>query len=88
VRRVVLANYEASAKYVPGPFPGRVLVVRASRRPRVPGRAWDDPTNGWGALAGAGVDVRVVEGTHQTLVDPPAVDEVGALLDAALRDLV
>jgi amino acid adenylation domain-containing protein len=85
VRRVFVANYEASNAYEPGPYDGRALVITAARRPEVPGLCWDDPSNGWAALARGGTDVRPVDATHQKLVDPPAVDEVAAHLDAALR---
>jgi amino acid adenylation domain-containing protein len=84
VRRVVAVNLEASMRYTPGPYPGRLLLLRASRRQRLPGWGFDDPTNGWSRLAGE-VAVRPVDATHQRMVDLPAVDEVARLLDEALR---
>lgn len=87
VRRVIETNYAASARHEPGEYAGRVLLVRATRRPSMPGLAFDDPTNGWRAQARGGVVVRTVDATHQRLMDPPALDEVARMLDEALRGL-
>ncbi|MBX3470849.1 MAG: AMP-binding protein, partial [Planctomycetes bacterium] len=87
VRRVIEANYEASARHAPDAYDGPLLLVRAARRPWLPGLSFDDPLNGWGPLARGRVETRLVDATHQGLLDPPAVEAVAAHLDAALRAL-
>jgi pyochelin synthetase len=73
------ANTLALARFVPRPYPGRALLVRAESG-AVPG---DDPTWGWGRLA-AEVELRWLEGDHFTLVQEPRVEALARLLAADL----
>jgi thioesterase domain-containing protein/acyl carrier protein len=57
--------FRAVMGYVPGPFPGRIVLFWPAAQPGGSG----DPTRGWGRLAGR-VDVHVVPGDHSTACVP------------------
>jgi amino acid adenylation domain-containing protein len=61
-------NMAAAAAYSPRPFPGRLTLLRSAGSGSGTG---DDPTRGWGTLCAGGVEVQLVPGTHQTLLEPP-----------------
>jgi thioesterase domain-containing protein len=61
------ANQLAARTWRPGPYPGRLTLLRAADAPLRPGR---DPLLGWGALAAA-VEVHEVPGQHEDMIDPP-----------------
>ncbi|HZF12813.1 MAG TPA: hypothetical protein VFE33_28835, partial [Thermoanaerobaculia bacterium] len=67
--RVYTANVEAVRRYTPEPYPGKVALVRAARRPE------EDPTLGWGALA-PGIEVTALDADHYGLLQEPVVGEV------------
>jgi len=69
------ADALALERFVPRPFPGRVLLVRAESG-AVPG---EDPAWGWRGLA-AEVDVRWLPGDHYTLVQEPRVEALARLI--------
>jgi len=62
--------------YFPGPgfepktYDGRVLVLRVMKQPR---NRISNKDLGWSRLARGGVDVRVISGTHETLLREPHV---------------
>ncbi len=77
---VYQASRRAQQNYRPGYYPGRLLLLRAlERRDRAL-----DPTLGWGALAGGGIEVRPVACGHMELLSPPASATVARALAAAL----
>src|SRR5262249_9642613 len=62
------AEYQALTTYVPQVYSGRITLFRARAGPLLRFSRWD---MGWSDLAASGVDVRVVPGSHVTmLVDP------------------
>jgi amino acid adenylation domain-containing protein len=61
-------NMDAAVAYSPAPFPGRLTLFNSAESG--PGTG-EDPTRGWGALCAGGVEIHVVPGTHQTLLEPP-----------------
>jgi len=63
-------NAQALARYQPAVYPHRLTLFRAIEKPAA-GRA--DPALGWGPLAAGGVEVVEVPGTHDTILDEPAV---------------
>ena len=74
-------NGLAAVRYRPPPSDVRLLLVR----PRVassqaPGLA-DDETNGWGALATSGVDLRWIDGNHGQMLTPRYVGQLAAHID-------
>ena len=62
--------------YFPGPdfepktYAGRILVLRVVKQPR---NRISSKDLGWSRLARGGVDVRVISGTHETLLREPHV---------------
>jgi thioesterase domain-containing protein len=80
-RRFLALAARSGRSYRPGPYAGRVLVVRSAIR----GDA--EPTLGWGGLVAGEVRTAACPGDHFTMLDPPAlgivVSAVSAALDAA-----
>jgi thioesterase domain-containing protein len=85
VWRVFSRNLRASRQYVPQPFSGPLVLLRAGDVPA--GDAGLAEDLGWAALAEGGVEVRQVPGDHYSLVTVPHVErlaeELQALLDRA-----
>ncbi len=73
-------NLKAVYNYNPRVYPGRITLFRASESLRE--HTTDDPM-GWQSLAGGGLDVRIIEGTHR-LIDEPYVSDVVNQLEEAL----
>jgi amino acid adenylation domain-containing protein/non-ribosomal peptide synthase protein (TIGR01720 family) len=65
---IARAHTRAALAYRPRPYAGSALLLR-SAGPDAPGDA--DPTLGWGRLVDGDLDVRVVPGTHITMMDEP-----------------
>jgi thioesterase domain-containing protein len=69
-------NALAAVRYNPGRLEGRILLVR----PRVPTRSApgirDDDLSGWGPLAGGGVDLRWIGGTHGQMLQKPYIGDL------------
>lgn len=63
--------------YVPKPIAQRLLLIRAQGRDAEFG---NDPTMGWGRTVQQDVDVRYVSGIHETMMQPPHVEEFVGLL--------
>jgi thioesterase domain-containing protein len=72
----------ASAAYLCGlaTYPGRVTLFRATERRNTPGHSFDDPYNGWGAIAQGGVDVHPIRAGHHTMFQEPGLSELAAAL--------
>ena len=80
-------NVHAIEDYTPRPFGGRVTLFRA-RAVHI-GHALTgpiDPQRGWGSLAGQGVTIRYVDGTHVGVLLPPNSESLAAEITAALRE--
>ena len=81
--RLVARNVAALQGYAPRPYRGRVTLVRAA------GENSDgaqDPTLGWSALAGGGVALHTVPGTHETMLRRPNVSRLARWLRLLLDD--
>ncbi|RMH21706.1 MAG: amino acid adenylation domain-containing protein, partial [Acidobacteria bacterium] len=68
----------AVRNYRPRPYGGRVVLLRTEPA------ATSDPTLGWHALAGAGIEVEYVPGDHLTLLKEPHVGALAAALGRRL----
>jgi amino acid adenylation domain-containing protein len=80
--RQTLANHcRALAAYRPGPYPGRVTLLRARTQALFGPHQFD---LGWGRLAAGGVDVRVIPGDHDSIIVEPDVRSLAWELAAAL----
>lgn len=78
------ANFTAVKRYRPGPFPGSMLLIRASLA-RVP-KAVDMETLGWGELVRGGLIVDRVDADHANILKPPHVAEIAARTLGYLRE--
>jgi len=80
-RRLWEAHIQALIKYHPRPYPGRVTLFRS------PGHqllcSFDD-RYGWGELAQGGVDVKIISGAHEQILEEPHVQSVARELKSAL----
>lgn len=76
--------HAAWAAYRPRPYPGRVTLIRAERN-EVLGKLRDDPTYGWAALSGAGVELRTMRCSHGEMLVPPHAAELGRILSEQMR---
>ena len=74
-------HWRALDKYSPGAFDGRITLFR-SQRPRL---LELDPEVAWRKLAHGGVDVRIVPGTHETVLDEPYVKHLARELALVLH---
>ncbi|RKH00364.1 amino acid adenylation domain-containing protein, partial [Corallococcus sp. CA053C] len=72
------ANQGASRAYVPGPYDGALVLLRAEAGPE----ASEDL--GWGPLVQGGVTVYAVPGDHFALIRPPHVDALAERLRTLL----
>jgi natural product biosynthesis luciferase-like monooxygenase protein/amino acid adenylation domain-containing protein len=68
-------NRRASRAYVPGPFGGSLVLLRAAE-----GSADVEEDLGWGGLARGGVEVREVPGDHYGLVAVPHVERLAEVV--------
>ncbi|MFP2960203.1 amino acid adenylation domain-containing protein [Myxococcus sp. 1LA] len=73
--RVYENNLRALWRYAPGRYGGRLTLVRASET-QVP----TGTDGGWAALAEGGVAVHEVPGDHHSILRPPAVDLLVAVM--------
>jgi thioesterase domain-containing protein/acyl carrier protein len=75
-------HLRATRQYRPGPYSGVVTLfrVRAMSLFRAA-----DPEMGWGALAKHGVDVRMIGGGHNTILEHPGVDSLADQLTDSLE---
>ena len=82
LKQVQAACLRATRQYIPNPYPGRVLLFRASDRPL---GSRDDMFLGWNDLALGGVEVHAVPGNHLSIVDEPEVYTLAAQLTSCLE---
>ncbi len=78
---VFRANLRAMYDYRPGPFGGKVTLLRASEHD--PAEA---ETLGWESVAAGGVEVRAVPGSHFTLVRDPHAAELARVVSEVLEE--
>jgi thioesterase domain-containing protein len=82
-RKCMETNFRAFKSYLPGPYTGRLLLLRAKIRPLI-GEFTRDLK--WGQLVSGGVEVIEVPGNHGSILESPNVEilasKVKAVLDA------
>jgi thioesterase domain-containing protein len=80
----VKQNDAAQRRYQPGPYTGRVDLLRAAQSSgsfaATVGGAYDDPTFGWQEVCTRPIEVSRVPGSHLRLMDRPYVSGVGTWL--------
>jgi amino acid adenylation domain-containing protein len=74
------SNLAALRAYVAQPYPGRLLLVRATARNLAAGAA----DLGWGGVAAGGIDVHQLAGDHYSLLHQPLAGALAAILAAHL----
>jgi amino acid adenylation domain-containing protein len=80
-REVIAAQYRALTSYVPAPYSGHITLFRARKQPLL---CSHDPAMGWRALAGAGMTVCTVPGSHLGVLQEPNVATLAARLGDCL----
>jgi len=74
-------NWLAAQKYCPQPFDGRVTLFWASQDLR----AKFDMIEGWRALAGGGLELHEISGTHLNMIKEPHIVPLAQKLNACLK---
>jgi len=82
-RQFATTLYQALLNYRPEQYPGRVTLFRARRRPLL---CSYDRTMGWRDLAGAGLRVQVVPGSHVRILQQPYVPVLASKLQRCLDE--
>ena len=75
------ANAAALARYQPGEYAGRVLLIQAERRPA----AAPTPSEAWKRLLTGAIRVIELPGDHSSLLTQPAVKLLAACINEGLR---
>jgi amino acid adenylation domain-containing protein len=81
----VEAHLHALAQYIVEPYPGSMVLLRS--RDLAEGERDDgagEVSFDWSAACAESVEVEVVPGTHQTMISPPHVSELGRVLGRVL----
>jgi amino acid adenylation domain-containing protein/non-ribosomal peptide synthase protein (TIGR01720 family) len=81
---VVRANLQAVSRYSPGPYEGRVVLLRAGDARRGEER---EATHGWDGLVPSGLTVEDVPGDHHGVLRPPHVDTLAEQLERRLQEV-
>ncbi|MEO1620251.1 MAG: amino acid adenylation domain-containing protein, partial [Cyanobacteria bacterium J06632_3] len=68
LRQVEAANRRAKRQYVPQPYPGKVVLFRATDR--APGIA-PDPKLGWAGMTGEDMEIYNIPGAHTSMIRSP-----------------
>jgi aspartate racemase len=78
------AHWRALRRYTFRPYAGKITLMRASDRgPEVLGKR-EDPTLGWGPLAGGGLEIHDVPTGHMNMLFAPNVETFAQMLKAVL----
>jgi len=72
--------FQAGRAYRPQPWQGRLILIRASRVLR----PVDDPSLGWSAIAGTGLELIWTPGDHLSMIRPPDVAGLAQRIEAIL----
>ncbi|MFO0760798.1 MAG: thioesterase domain-containing protein [Byssovorax sp.] len=81
MERLREATQRALIAYVPPAYPGKATLFFASGEPIRPFR---DPRFTWSALAGRGLEIHVLDGEHETVLEEPGVAAAANKLRAAI----
>jgi thioesterase domain-containing protein len=79
-KRYAEIHWNALSNYHPKHFGGRILLFR-TQRPRL---LEFNPEDLWSGLTRAGVDVKIVPGTHEKILDEPYVQVLAQELSKCL----
>jgi thioesterase domain-containing protein len=85
--KTLWANSGAAGRYVPQPYPDRLLLMRVEQESvssQSTNQALGDQSLGWSALVAGGVEVQRVPGHHLNFLRQPHVKVVGQKLSLCL----
>jgi acyl-CoA synthetase (AMP-forming)/AMP-acid ligase II/thioesterase domain-containing protein len=82
LQEVLRANRQAVQDYVPGVYPGRIVLFLSVE---APDRSCYDGRLGWNEAAAAGLEVHVVPGNHNNLFEEPHVGVLAEKLRVCLQ---
>ena len=80
MQRSANAVGRAWERYVPSPYAGSVLLIRAEVRASYPGLIDDDPEMGWGSLVGGGVRLESMHCAHLQILKPEHAATLASIL--------
>lgn len=80
MQRSANAVGRAWERYVPSPYAGSVLLIRAEVRASYPGLIDDDPEMGWGSLVGGGVRLESMHCAHLKILKPEHAATLASIL--------
>jgi amino acid adenylation domain-containing protein len=80
-RDLMAANLRALHDYVPKPYSGRVTLFRARAQSFFCGQG---PDLGWGKIVTGGLDIKIIPGTHHSILNQPYVRVLAKQFKAAL----
>jgi amino acid adenylation domain-containing protein len=81
--RVWRASRTAASRYVPGPFRGNAVIIRASHQDYA---FYDDYLLGWDPVVRGAIECHEIEGDHASIFNDPAVHVLAQKIDAKLRE--
>jgi thioesterase domain-containing protein len=84
LKRIIRANFLAAKEFVPKPYGGSALVIRASARYLQP---YDDYYLGWESVVRGGIECYEIEGDHMSILEEPAVRVIAEKLDAKFTEI-
>ncbi|MDB6125045.1 MAG: non-ribosomal peptide synthetase [Pedosphaera sp.] len=82
-QRLWRIHLRAVDKYISKPYSGRVTLFRTRRQPLL---CSFDPGYGWSELASAGITVKIIPGSHESIFKEPDVRHLAEQLQCALRE--
>jgi hypothetical protein len=77
-------HYKSLMAYEPRPYPGRVALFRARA---LPVSRLHRPDLGWGRMAGGGIEINIVPGSHENILREPYVEGLARALRRALDEV-
>jgi aspartate racemase len=83
-RALIEANFEALNEYRPQVYPGSISLFIARARPLF--HVYLEPDLGWRRIAGDGLKIHVIEGSHSSILAMPCVRTLAELIRRDLAD--
>lgn len=83
IRNVQHSGRKAAKNYQPKPYPGRIILFRATQQPL---GIYPDPNLGWGELALGGLEIHDIPGYHGAIIREPRVRVLAEKLIVCLRE--
>jgi len=72
----------AEQRYVPHPYPGKIVLFRAAEKAL---RGLDDPQGGWTQYAAGGLEIHEIDADHGNILNEPQVQHLASAMRTALE---